>query len=478
MKKLSKALAVLLAFLLMWLSAAVSAEGGPSEEPAAPPAEEPETPPEEPVDPPETPTDPPETPTDPPEPPTDPPETPTDPPETPTDPPEAPTDPPETPTDPPAAPTDPPASETPAPTKKPKATKTPPAQTESPDPEPVITPEPAEQPTPTAEPAPTKKPGKTAAPTDTPVPTEEPDETPEPEKTPKPTKTPKPKKTPKPRKTPKPSDEPDPEETPVLPDDTDDPGELPTMPVPTEKPVDPRYTPVPTPYPRVYTGKTPDETADANLVGQWQGKDLLSFGDSIMYGAGAGGSGPAVQFARRYGMNLTDYSRNGAFMTQRYVRRSVLLIINQVDKAISEHAPADLIFLQGGCNDLYAGMTLGAVETDGIVGFDASTYAGAIEYCVTKLRAAYPDAVIVFLRPHYIPILNGNMQLQTGDVIEEICAKWGLLYADVYGNMLSEDGQPSAQLKDHPTRNEYKEYYIDSMENALRQPVPTGWAEP
>jgi lysophospholipase L1-like esterase len=249
------------------------------------------------------------------------------------------------------------------------------------------------------------------------------------------------------------------------------------MPIPTES-VQPGVTVQPAPYPRTYSYRTAAKGVDANLASQWQGKKLLSFGDSIMYGAGASGHGPSVQFAQKYGMSLTDYSRSGAFMTSRRVSRSTLLIIHQVERAIQEGAKGDLIILQGGCNDIYAGMTLGEVETDGIVGFDSATYAGAVEYCVTKLRAAYPDAVIMLLRPHNIGVLSQKRQQEVGEVLRQTCEKWGLIYADVFGDMADGAVGSPAELSDHPNRSEYGKYYIASMEAALRQPVPKGWAEP
>ena len=264
-----------------------------------------------------------------------------------------------------------------------------------------------------------------------------------------------------------------------LPEETDittDPA--PTMPVPEDPTSKPGVRPKPTPYPRKYTNNAPSQRANETLASQWQGKKLLSFGDSITYGAGAGGQGPAVLLAQRYGMSLTDYSRNGAFITSRRVSKSVQLIIRQIERAIQEGAEADLILLQGGCNDIYAGMTTGAVDMQGIIGFSITTYAGAVEYCITMLREAYPEAEIMILRPHKIAALSTSKQEEAGQVLKDACEKWGALYADVFSYTLPAEGESAPYLADHPNKSQYTNYYLPCMEQALLATRQKGWAEP
>lgn len=156
-------------------------------------------------------------------------------------------------------------------------------------------------------------------------------------------------------------------------------------------------------------------TAPSNPAnGRLKGKTMYAFGDSIV----AGHSYPrgfAHLTAEREAMTLTKYAVNGATVSPGGNQ-----ILNQVRNA-SAQAPDYAVF-NGGTNDAYPNT------------FNRSTYASALETTIRTMKTKWPTARIVYVAVHKLGSRDWNTQLAIREVTLQICAKWGVAVADVFGN--------------------------------------------
>jgi hypothetical protein len=175
----------------------------------------------------------------------------------------------------------------------------------------------------------------------------------------------------------------------------------------------------------------PGKTADGYLVG----KRMYAFGDSIVYGHRYP-RGFVDFVAERERANLTRYARNGATIGP--ANASGGQVIAQV-RAASTQSP-DFVVFDGGTNDaevihdqhLYP---IGAVSTGfDPTGFDTRTYAGSFEAALDAMRRKWPTARIVYVAVHKLGSRDWGTQLALRTVTLQICAKWGVAVADVFGD--------------------------------------------
>ena len=197
-------------------------------------------------------------------------------------------------------------------------------------------------------------------------------------------------------------------------------------------------------------------------------KKVLSFGDSLAEGGANGGVSYAHLIAQNNKMQLFSEALGGA--TMRVVSGSNNNVCKQVDHAIEYNSTKasvtfDFVLLEGGTNDVNAG-TLGDI----IDGYDVSTcdnttFTGALEINISKIRNAWWGANIIYILAHKMSSRNTEKQKQFHDRIIEVCNKWGIPYVDIYNN-----GQIMSNVEvllnncfadaTHPNGTGYEKFYV------------------
>lgn len=233
-------------------------------------------------------------------------------------------------------------------------------------------------------------------------------------------------------------------------------------------------------YPDAYV--TRDEFAylltEINLYHQLKGKNVLGFGDSIMYGAGNDDMSVTQIIAEKYGMHYTDYSVKGAAVGNRSGRGH---IPDQVRKAISAGKKADLILFNGGTNDMNH-TSLGTINS----GYDMSsikeaTYTDGMEKMLWMMTENWKNTPIIYIRPHNMDLGSDEKERIFGDRGIAIAEKWRAaaidLYNDSYLNTENVQMANRYTLLDpddyyqgdtiHPTALGYAEFYLPPITDVL-----------
>lgn len=202
----------------------------------------------------------------------------------------------------------------------------------------------------------------------------------------------------------------------------------------------------------------------------------LSFGDSIMYGAGSNGVGIMDILSNLYDIEGHDYSKSGS--TCGYLSYKPH-IVEQIQTAISDGFDPNFILIDGMSNDIVHG-TMGAIST----GYNYkqagySNFATGLEYCFGLLRDNYPEAAIIYVLPHSSAGRDYTKELEHGELARDICKKWSVPIVDVYknGNLNSRieaqmklyTNYPDETTGTHPNLLGYAHSYIPLIYNELRK---------
>lgn len=169
-----------------------------------------------------------------------------------------------------------------------------------------------------------------------------------------------------------------------------------------------------------------------------KGKKILSFGDSIMYGAGNRGDGISDMLAAKYGMTCTDYSVSGSTLGVDGDRPH---IADQLRQAFSDGETADIILLNGGTNDVRY-TELGNI-TDGFnkMKDEETTMSGGLEKTLWILSERWPQTSVIYIRAHNMQLGDDTREQEYGDRAMEITEKWCTVTIDLYyhSDMNTED---------------------------------------
>ena len=175
-----------------------------------------------------------------------------------------------------------------------------------------------------------------------------------------------------------------------------------------------------------------------------KGKTVMVFGDSIMYGSGNGGFGVGEYLERDLGMKCVKYAVGGARVG--YVEGKNWLP-GQIIRALRDGAEADYIVFDGFTND--CNISEGAAECDVPLGEPADgydcpevtglkreggTFAESFQSVLYTLLLRFPEAKILFIRPHNMGRRGDAEQKRYGELALSLCRKWGVPYVDLYGN--------------------------------------------
>jgi hypothetical protein len=170
--------------------------------------------------------------------------------------------------------------------------------------------------------------------------------------------------------------------------------------------------------------------------GSLEGSSVYAFGDSIVYGH-TYPQGFVDFTAKREGMTLTKYAKNGATIGP-VANGSSGNIITQVRSA-SATAP-DFVVFDGSTNDAIAlleqpGYKIGSIGASrDPASFDTTTYAGSLETTIHTMRTKWPTARLVYVAAHQLGSRDWDTQLALRAVNLEAAAKWGVAVADVFGD--------------------------------------------
>lgn len=221
------------------------------------------------------------------------------------------------------------------------------------------------------------------------------------------------------------------------------------------------------------------------------GKTCLLFGDSIMYGSGNGGFGVGEYLNKDLRLSIKKYCVGGA-RTGYYEGKNWL--VQQVRDAITAGETADYIVFDGFTNDCYktdgvkCDVPLGEM-TAGFDGFDIfavekenSAFSDCFENIVCAFKKYFPDAKILFVRPHNMGRRGEEIQKIYGERAAAICEKWGVAVADIYRESDMNTFLPDhrdAYTTDtynwgrgdctHPNARGYEEKYMPLIEKALEE---------
>lgn len=173
----------------------------------------------------------------------------------------------------------------------------------------------------------------------------------------------------------------------------------------------------------------------------YEDKTLVIFGDSIMNGNGNNEYGVGEYLSAQLGFKLKKYTVGGARVG--YVCGKSW-IVEQVKQIIDDGVQPDYIVFDGFTNDcnIKEGATTPDVPLgDFSVGYtpkalndisrtdDFSTCFDAI---VFALLNNFPQAKILFVRPHNMGRRDDRLQKLYGERALAICSKWGVPYVDLY----------------------------------------------
>lgn len=170
---------------------------------------------------------------------------------------------------------------------------------------------------------------------------------------------------------------------------------------------------------------------EIQVMKELEGKNILSFGDSIMYGSGNYNVGIAELLAYRYMMNASDYSYGGA--TFGYYEGKDQ-ISNQILKAIQNREQPDVILINGGTNDMKR-IKAGSISDE----FDYSTcgretFASGMEYALWLLETHFPGVPVIYIRAHDMMCAYEANELYYGSMALDICDKWGINVVDIFSD--------------------------------------------
>lgn len=211
-------------------------------------------------------------------------------------------------------------------------------------------------------------------------------------------------------------------------------------------------TPEASPSPEEPTKNEPVLPADPAEV--LKGKKALFLGDSIVHASTwdkehYSGYGWPGRIKDGYGMLATkNMGRDGASLST--CRGDNLIYNHMVNNYANDKTQYDFVVLEGGVNDAWDKIAVGAMdpetaeETD-ISGLDRSTMAGGMEHLLYNVKKLYPKAVIIFVFNFKLRQgAPGNCGTMDNYIAEQkkICEKWDIPYCNLY-----EDKQLNKDLK-------------------------------
>ena len=238
-------------------------------------------------------------------------------------------------------------------------------------------------------------------------------------------------------------------------------------------------------YNRLYPDQliTPEEydtlLSELDRCRQLRGKKVLSFGDSIMYGAGNNGEGISDLIAQKYGMIVSDYAVSGASMGVSAGRSH---ICDQMRMAAANNEQADIILLNGATNDINHTDFGKSVKGSDLSKTDETSFNGGFEKAMWLLQSYWKNVPVVYVRVHDMDIATQYIEKRFGERGLEIARKWGASTVDLFrGSGMNTENpiicnrytmkDPLTKESDsiHPTALGYAKFYLAPIGDAVTE---------
>lgn len=202
-------------------------------------------------------------------------------------------------------------------------------------------------------------------------------------------------------------------------------------------------------------------------------------GDSIAYGAGAGGYSYADMLRDEYGFDVTKKAVSRSTIAQNFSDEE-----KDITKRILNNfnADYDYVLINGGVNDYYFSMPLGEITNTSIEEFDTTTTCGGLETIFHYIRKVSPQTRIYFLVTHKINNFDstknklGLTYLDYYNAILKICEKYRVNVIDCHQDYALDTSDKTAKkaytVKTsshpdgdgiHPNLEGYKKYYMPKI---------------
>ena len=216
---------------------------------------------------------------------------------------------------------------------------------------------------------------------------------------------------------------------------------------------------------------------------------LAVFGDSIMFGSGNNGFGVGEYLSEEFGFKLYKYCIGGARVGY-YEGKNWM--IEQVRQAIEDKIQPDYIVFNGFTNDccktdgVNCDVPLGEI-VNGFDGLDIfkvdkedTTFSNCFENILCAFKTYFHQAEAIFVRPHKMGRRGEEIQKIYGDRAAELCKKWKVSVADVYGKSGFDTFDPDQRDKytadsygwgrgdcTHPNSFGYEKFYLPIIKEEL-----------
>ena len=187
-------------------------------------------------------------------------------------------------------------------------------------------------------------------------------------------------------------------------------------------------------------GKVSESNKNENIL---EGKTIAFVGDSISYGTNFHG-GYGALIGSQCSMTVTNTSKGGATIAENVpwsegadgARPYIYDLLT--DASGTDY---DYVILEGGVNDFWAHVELGALTEDFEADFDTSTYAGGLEKLLSATHELYPDSKIGYVIIHDPFTYNAEDGFEPYyEMTKAACEKWGVPYLDLYSQNNTETG--------------------------------------
>jgi len=159
----------------------------------------------------------------------------------------------------------------------------------------------------------------------------------------------------------------------------------------------------------------------APLNSKLQGKKLNTIGDSITDADWGGVKKYDSVIAEKHGMNLMNYGIGGTRIARASDKPDAF-----VDRWMNMRDDADIIFLMGGTNDIYADIPIGTIDST-----DPTTFMGALNIICSGLQSKYVGKPIGFATPILARGRDRAVCLLYADAMIEVCEKHAIPVLDL-----------------------------------------------